>query len=150
MITPWYITGYCESSALFTYSRSGGTYTIFFSIKHNEGNNQLLEDIQIFFGYIGTVYTHKPSSVFRVNKIEELKRITDHFDKYPLQDKKKLASYGIWRQMVEHKLENYRDVEYAKLKNLADRLSNLNSHNRMLLRRERERITLPSRIAHTA
>jgi hypothetical protein len=134
MLIHWYITGYCEASAVFTYSRSGSSYTLFFSIKQTKENEQTLKDIQQFFGFIGKIYEQGPSVVFRVNKIDELKRIVEHFDNYPLQNKKKSAVYVLWRQMVAHKLENYRDIEFDKLKNLAEKISSVNSRDRQVSR----------------
>ena len=126
MLIPWYVTGYCEAAGVFTYSRSGNTYTLYFSIKQTESHNQTLKDIQQFFGYVGKIYGQGTSSVFRVNKIDELQRITEHFDKYPLQNKKRSAAYALWRQMVIYKLENYRVIDYTTLKAMADQLSSLN------------------------
>ena len=72
----------------------------------------------------------KVAAYYRVTRINELKFIIDHFDKYPLQSKKKLEAYNVWREMVIHKLENYRDIDYNKLRGLAEKLSSLNSQSR--------------------
>ena len=142
MLDPWYITGFCDGEAAFTYSRAGGSFGLYFAIKQREDSKQIIEDVQAYFQYMGTIYRvkeslpseksgfTKPSVYYRVTKINELKIIVDHFEKYPLQIKKKKEAYDAWRQMVLHKLENYRDVDYDELRRLAERLSNLNSQSR--------------------
>lgn len=144
MLTPWYITGFCDGEAAFTYSRSGGTLSLYFSIKQKEDNQQIIEEIREYFHYIGNIYKGKKIALakhsgfkefgayYRVTRISELKIVVDHLDKYPLQSKKKLEAYNIWRQMVLYKLENYRNIDYGKLKILAEMLSKLNSQDRSL------------------
>ena len=76
-----------------------------------------------------------------VNKmVDDVKTIADknslmirkaNIDEVSLsQSKKKLEAYKIWREMVLHKTENYRNTDYNKLKSLAEKLSNLNSQSR--------------------
>jgi len=142
MLTPWYITGFCDGEAAFTYSRSGGTFNLYFSVRQREDNKQIVEEIYQYLHCVGDLYREKeslptknsgfskPAVYYRVARIHELKVIIDHFDKYPLQSKKKLEAYNVWRQMVIHKLENYRDIDYDKLKALAEKLSSLNSQSR--------------------
>lgn len=143
MLEPWYITGFCDGEAAFTYSRSGGVFGLYFAVRQREDNRQIVEDIQQYFNYIGSIYRGKesknapksdwtqPSSYYRVTKINELKRIIEHFDQYPLQSKKKCEVYKVWREMVIHKLENYRDSNYDYLDLLAERLSQLNCQSRV-------------------
>jgi len=127
MLTPWYITGFCDAGAAFTYSRAARTFNLYFSLKRKQEEREILEGIQVYFGYVGKIYSQKTGLVYRVTRIEELKRILEHFDKYPLQIKKKDAAYRIWREMVRHKSENYRGVDYHKLEMLAEKLSTLNT-----------------------
>lgn len=138
MLTPWYVTGFCDGEAAFTYSRSAGTFSLYFSIRQRQDNKQVVEEIYQFFNYIGTLYNQKgalptknsglkkPSIYYRVTKPYELKLIIEHFDKYPLQNAKKLEAYKIWREMVMHKLDNYRNSDYGKLSALAEKLSGSN------------------------
>ena len=115
---------------------------MYFAVKQREDNRQIVEKIQEYFNYIGNIYRGKEASptknsgftkastYYRVTRINELEVVVDHFDKYPLQSKKKLEAYRVWREMVMHKLENYRNIDYDKLRVLAEKLSNLNSQSR--------------------
>jgi len=146
MLTPWYVTGFCDGEAAFTYSRSGRTFGLYFALKQKGDNRQILENVQAYFQHVGNIYAHKgkespknsnfshPAAYYRVSKIDELKVITEHFDQYPLQSKKKLEVYQVWRQMVTHKLENYRDTDYNTLQALAEKLSHLNTPSRAFSR----------------
>lgn len=144
-IDPWYITGFCDGEAAFTYSRCGGSFGIYFGISQNADNRQIIEDLWEYFSYAGNIYEvkeaaptknsgfTKPSVYYRVTKIDELMVIVDHFDKYPLQSKKKRDAYSVWREMVMHKLENYRNPDYDKMRALAEKLSKLNSKSRAFI-----------------
>lgn len=142
MLTPWYVTGFCDGEAAFTYSRGAGTFGLYFAIKQREDNLQIIEEIREYFHYIGHIYRSKEAlptknngfsqsaAYYRVTKISDLKIIVEHFDRYPLQSKKKLEAYLVWRQMVLYKFEHYRDVEYDNLRLLAEKLSSLNLQSR--------------------
>ena len=146
MLNPWYITGFCDGEAAFTYSRAGGAFNLYFSLRQREDNRRIVEKIQEFFGYIGNIYKSKgtvadgknnfnqqTSAYYRVVKVSELKRIVEHFDKYPLQSKKREA-YLTWRKMVIHKIDNFRDTDYDTLRALAGQLANLNQKSRAFSR----------------
>jgi len=145
MINPWYITWFCDVEAAFTFSRSGGSFGLIFSIKQREDSRVIVEKIHEFFGFAGNIYVvkeflggersghTKPSVIYKVTRISELKLIVDHFDKYPLQNQKKLEAFRVWREMVMYKLENYRDIQYDKLHSLALKLSGLNSKSRAFI-----------------
>lgn len=142
MLTPWYITGFCDGEAAFTYSRAGGTFALYFAIKQTEEDWQIVEEIREYFNYVGSIYRGKekpptknsgftkPSAYYRVTRINDLGRIIEHFDKYPLQIQRKREAYKVWREMVIHKSENYRNIDYDKLQSLAMKLSSLNSQSR--------------------
>ena len=138
MLTPWYVTGFCDGEAVFTYSKTGGTVGLYFSIKQQESNRQIIEEIYSYFNYAGNIYEDKGSGTgnskrrgraayYRVTKVDELKTIIGHFDKFPLQSARKQKAYLAWRNMVLYKLENYRQIDYAKLRGLAEKLSSM--HN---------------------
>jgi len=142
MLDPWYVTGFADGEAAFTYSRAGGSFGIYFSIKQREDNRQIVEEIHKFFNGVGHIYRgkesngaaksgfSKPYAYFRVTKSSDLQMIVGHFDKYPLQSQKKHAAYLAWREMVMYKKENYRNIDYNHLSELAGKLSLLNSQSR--------------------
>ncbi|PIQ90263.1 MAG: hypothetical protein COV71_05250 [Candidatus Omnitrophica bacterium CG11_big_fil_rev_8_21_14_0_20_41_12] len=142
MLNPWYVTGFADGEAAFTYSRAGGSFGIYFSIKQREDNRQIVEELYNFFGQIGHIYRGKESSgapksgftkpyaYYRVTKSSELEKIVEHFDKYPLQSQKKNEAYQVWRAMVIHKRDNYRNINYDHLSELANKLSVLNLQSR--------------------
>ena len=142
MLEPWYVTGFCDGEAAFTYSRASSSYGLYFAVKQREDNRQIIEEIYQFFNYVGHIYRGKesqegpksgftkPSAYYRVTKSRELQVIIDHFDKYPLQSKKKLDAYKVWREMVIHKIENFRNADYNLLHTLASKLSSLNLQSR--------------------
>lgn len=145
-LNPWYITGFCDGEAAFTYSRStGASFGVYFSLHQREDNRQIIDDIREYFNYIGNIYwqkesaptknsgTTKPSVFFRVTRVDELVIIIDHFDRYPLQSIKKQEAYKVWREMVMHKLENFRNTDYDTLRALAAKLSSLNSKSRAFI-----------------
>lgn len=141
MLNPWYVTGFCDGEAAFTYSRTGGSFALYFAVKQRENNKQIIEDIREFFNFTGNIYENKEAgsqkndatkagAYYRVTKIGELKIVLDHFDRYPLQSKKKYAAYQVWREMVLQKLNNYRNVDYNQLNVLAEKLSALTLQGR--------------------
>ena len=141
-LDPWYVTGLCDGEAAFTYHHENGNFCVAFGFKQRADNKELVESVRAFFNYIGNVYYAKgaaptknsgntnPSAYFRVSRTGELSEIINHFDKYPLQSKKKLEAYRIWREMAIHKADNYRAVDYDKMRVLAERLSATNSKTR--------------------
>ena len=144
-LDPWYVTGFCDGEAAFTYSRSGGTFCVSFSIKQRDDNRQIVDDIWEFFKYIGNIYNckglvptknggnTKPSVIHKINRVSELLIIVDHFDRYPLQSKKKYEAYKVWREMVMYKSDNYRKVDYNVMRTLAEKLSSLNLQSRAFI-----------------
>ncbi len=142
MLDPWYVTGFSDGEAAFTYSRGGGSFGIYFSVKQREDNRQIVEELREFFGGVGQIYRGKESSgapnsgfskpyaYYRVTKGSELQSIVEHIDKYPLQSKKKFEAYKAWREMVIYKKDNYRNINYNYLSELAGKLSILNLQSR--------------------
>lgn len=142
MLDPWYVTGFADGEATFTYSRAGGSFGLYFSIKQREDNRQIVEEIHNFFNNVGQIYrgkessgspksgSTKPYAYYRVTKSSELQIIVEHFDKFPLQSEKKFEAYKVWREMVVYKKENYRKIDYDHLSALAGKLSSLNLQSR--------------------
>lgn len=143
MLSPWYITGFCDGEAAFTYSKSGRrNINLYFSIKIRGDDRLLLVEIQKFFG-VGKIYAVKPripgyhsgftaaAAFYRVTRAADLLGVVRHFDAYPLCSKK-AKSYRAWREMVLLKNKQFRKPAFAKLQQLAQELSSLNSKNKFL------------------
>ncbi len=141
MLNPWYVTGFADGEAAFTYSRAGGVFNMYFAVRQREDNRKIVEEIHKFFDYAGNIYRDKgsqptkdsgftkPSAYYRVSRIDDLLRIIEHFDKYPLQSKK-IECYNIWKEMVSYKNDNWRSAAYDVLRPLAEKLSALNQKSR--------------------
>ena len=139
-LDPWFVTGFAEGEAAFTYSRSGRQMALYFAIKLTNGERPLLEEIQAFFGGIGKIYSAKArpptprsgftksAAYFRVCRREELRIVLSHFDQYPLRGSK-AGSYAIWRQMVVLK-QRFRQPDREQLQELAVSLSSASLRNK--------------------
>ena len=134
MLNPWYITGFSEGEATFTYSRHGKGLGLYFAIKIIAKDSKIIYQIRDFFG-VGRIYDVRPrlprrysgftkqAVYYRVTKISDLERIVQHFDKYPLIGKKQ-ASYQIWKKMFLLK-QNFRKPDFDRLQELALALSDV-------------------------
>ncbi len=125
MLDPRYVTGLVEGAGSFTYSRSSRSLTLYFALRLSRRDQDLLARLQEFFG-VGRTYPVASGLYFRVSRQDELRRIVDHFDRFPLVSHK-LAQYLLWREMVELK-SHFRHASadrLQKLEELARRLSAL-------------------------
>jgi len=133
-IDPWYISGFAEGCASFTYSRSGSVVALYFGIKVSIKDLVILQAVQAFFEGIGRIYTIKASSrglgkeaadslYFRINRARELGQLVSHFDHYPLVGAK-AQQYQIWREMVALK-QRFRRPHLQRLEALASQLSSV-------------------------
>jgi hypothetical protein len=132
-LSPWYVTGFCEGEASFTYSRSGKVLMLYFAIKLSASDLPILQRIRSFFGGGGRIYAvhsrqgnaRRPDtravSYFRVTKAVDLVPIVDHFDRYPLAGSK-AQSFATWREMVGLK-QRFRKPPVERLETLARELS---------------------------
>jgi hypothetical protein len=130
---PWYISGFAEASASFTYSRSGSVVALYFGIKVSTKDLAILQAVRAFFGNIGRTYPIKLSSeglvkdsrffYFRVNRAKDLGELVAHFDRYPLKGSK-AQQYQLWREMVRLK-QRFRRPDADRLDELASQISNL-------------------------
>jgi len=131
MLDPWYVTGFADGEASFTYSRSGRQLALYFAVKLTATDSPLLEQLQAFFG-VGRLYQVKASAktatMYRVTRHDELPRITDHFDRYPLQGEKR-RGYVIWREMVQLKKLFRNAANRDLIDDLAGKLSSINPRN---------------------
>jgi hypothetical protein len=118
-LDPVWVTGFADAAGSFTYSRSSKQLALYFSLKVSETDRPVLEDLQTFFD-AGRIYE---PVYFRVTRREELIRIVDHFDRYPLRSSKRQA-YEVWREMVVAK-QRFRRPDRDLLADLASRLSEL-------------------------
>lgn len=138
-LDPWFVTGFSDGEAAFTYSKKGYTLDLYFAIRLREDDSILIHKIRDFFG-AGKIYrgkgsppkkysgNSKPNLYYRVSNIIDLIKIIKHFDKYPPMSKK-IASYRIWREMAILKQKRrYPDLE--KLRELSQKLSSINSKSR--------------------
>lgn len=139
-LDPWYVTGFVEGDGAFTFSRNGRQMALYFAVKLTGADKALLDDLRAFFGGIGALYRVAPraaptpssgytkeSAYYRVCRREDLERIVEHFDRYPLRGTK-AASYAIWRQMVILKRE-FRKPPREELEQLSAQLSATSPRN---------------------
>ncbi len=138
-LDPWYVTGFCEREASFTYSRNAGAVNLYFAIKLSATDLSILQRIQRFFGDIGRIYSVRPetphgkagytkaASYFRVNRPPQLIRVVEHFERYPLLGTKG-ASFATWREMVALK-QIFRKPPLLQLEQLANQLTEANPRN---------------------
>ena len=122
-LDPWFVTGLAEGAAQFTFSRSGEQVSLYFALKMDGEDRALLHGLQDFFGGAGRIYETQPGKLyFRITRGAELSRVVDHFDLYPLQGSRR-ATYGAWRELLQHKLEAKRRPDPATVRTLAARIS---------------------------
>ena len=125
MLAPEYVTGLVDASGSFTFSRSAGNISVYFSLRLPERDRVILEELQSYWGG-GRIYPANPGSLYyRVSRHDELLPVVDHFDRYPSQGHKREA-FGVWREMVEIK-SRFRQPNRERLDELARRLSSLSS-----------------------
>ncbi|MBI5873211.1 MAG: LAGLIDADG family homing endonuclease [Candidatus Omnitrophica bacterium] len=148
-LDPWFITGFSDGEAAFTFSRSGeDVFALYFSICQREDNRGIVDKIQEYFNGIGKIYIRKeqlpkknsgrtkPSAYFRVCKQKELLRIIEHFDKFPLQSKKQEV-YQIWREMAIEKTRCFLNCKSEKFKIFSEAISVLNQKSRAFKKRSK-------------
>lgn len=138
MLSPWFVTGFSEGEASFTYSKSSNNIAIYFAIKVTKRDAELINKIYDFFK-VGRIYEVKPLAptynsgytktaiYYKVAKISDLEGIIDHFEKYPLQGEKR-ARYNIWKEMFFLK-RKFREYDKNQLLMLSKQLSSLSPKN---------------------
>lgn len=91
-LNPFFVTGFSDGESCFHLAigknskyKNGYYVNPGFSIVLHQKDKALLEKIQAYFGGIGTITTRSGKfSQFRVFSIEDLNKIIDHFENYPL------------------------------------------------------------------
>ena len=130
-LDPWYVTGFCDGEAAFTYSLQASSQglSLYFSLKLHDRDRPLLKRIQAYFEGVGQIYSAKdprpnagPRAYYRVSQLDELQVIARHFDQYPLWGWK-AKGYSIWRRMLQLKYDHYGHPPHDELIELAHQLS---------------------------
>ena len=141
LLNPWFITGFADAEAAFTFSRSENAFALYFSITQRADNRGMLEKIQQYFDGVGKIYSRKESlptnnsghtkasAVYRVCRQEELLRIIEHFDKFPLQSKKREV-YNVWRAMAIEKTKYFLNCNSKEYRLFSEEMAMLNQKSR--------------------
>ena len=116
---------------IFFLRRSDTDNTAVYFAKRNNGD---------YFGGVGAIYRVKPAAAptsasgytkpaayYRICRRQDLERVVEHFDRYPLRTGK-AASYAIWRQMVALK-RDFRKPPREELEQLSAQLSACSPRN---------------------
>jgi hypothetical protein len=147
-LDPWFISGFADAEAAFTFSRSGNGFALYFSVRQRHDNREIIEKIQRYFRGVGKIYFAKealparysghtqPSVYYRVCKQTDLMCVIEHFDKFPLQSKKREA-YNVWRAMVIEKTRFAINCSSDQFKIFAEKLSSLNPKTRAFKKHSR-------------
>jgi hypothetical protein len=106
-LDPNYVTGFSDGEACFHLAigknsklRVGYYVNPGFSIVLHKKDEELLREIQKFFGGIGVFKVKKDIVQFRVFSVTDLSIILEHFDKYPLITKK-YNDYMFFKEALE-------------------------------------------------
>lgn len=106
-IHPWFVTGFADGEGSFSLGISasskystGFLVKLLFDIGLDKRDRALLEMIQSYLG-VGKIYDRGQSVInYRVQSIEELEVIINHFDSYPLITQK-WADYQLFKMAFE-------------------------------------------------
>ena len=96
-INPWFITGFTDAEGSFSISvnkdnrqKIGWLVRLSYSIGNHIKDRPLLEKIKLSLGVNCEITKQGPESVqFRVRSIEQIPKIIEHFDNYPLNTQKR-------------------------------------------------------------
>ena len=102
-LVPWFVTRYTDaegSFGLYIYkkanSKTGWSISLVFQISLHEKDKNILEIIQNYFG-VGGITGHGSTSLkYSVRSYNDMKKIIDHFDKFPLITNK-LNDYKLFK-----------------------------------------------------
>ena len=105
-INPWFVTGFSDAESCFSISiirnkklKIGWGVRARFQINLSQKDKVLLEQIQNFLCVKGSIYTKNEWNLIelQVQSVKDLKKIIDHFDKYPLITQK-FADYKLFKE----------------------------------------------------
>ena len=123
-LNPHYIVGITEWGGSFTYSRSKGGVTLYFGIKSSDRDYTLLLKVRDYFS-VGKVYRGGGKqdrwAYYRVNRLGDLIKIVNHFERYPLLGMKQHA-FAIWKGMVDCKRRKL-PADKKRISDFAEKLS---------------------------
>lgn len=110
LLTPYFVTGFADAESSFSVSiyknnklKTGYRVQSCFEIALNKKDAFILNQLQEFFGGIGTLRSDKKANAVRysVDSLKELRTvIIPHFKKYPLITQKQ-ADFMLFEQIVE-------------------------------------------------
>jgi hypothetical protein len=106
-INPWFITGFTDAEGCFMVNvlklpklRVGWRVQPVFQIGLHSRDEELLNNIQKYFcGYGFMTKLTKSSIIFRISSLEQLDKVLEHFEQYPLQSKK-YADYCLFKEVI--------------------------------------------------
>jgi len=105
-LNPYWITGFCDAESSFVITlqenvkyKTGWKVEARFQIGLHEKDLGILELIQSYFG-VGTIVKQGKNNVeYRVSRSQDLSKILDHFDKYPLITQKN-GDFILFKQAI--------------------------------------------------
>jgi hypothetical protein len=102
-MNPWFITGFTDGEGCFRISLTkrdnlvGWRVQLFFQIALHEKDKLLLENLQNYLG-VGKIYkSGKDMLQYKIQSLNEIEIILNHFDKYPLISQKR-ADYELFKE----------------------------------------------------
>ena len=109
---PLFITGFVDGEGSFKIGivenknyKTGFHIWLSLSISLHVRDRALLEKLQLTLG-VGRIGKHDSESIqLQVTSIKEIKKIIEHFDKFPLKTKK-IADYKLWKEVYNLIINN--------------------------------------------
>lgn len=106
-IDPWFLTGFTDAEGCFMVNvikgsklRAGWRVQPVFQIGLHSRDEELLNNIQNYFcGYGFMTKLTKSSIIFRIFSLEQLDKVLEHFEQYPLQSKKH-ADFCLFKEVI--------------------------------------------------
>ena len=105
-LNPWFITGFVDAEGCFNINVTKSSTNLIgyqvqarFIIEVNIKDKNLLNNIQAFFGGIGSITCTKNVARYSVYDIKNINNIIKIFNEYPLQSSKQI-DFTLWKQCV--------------------------------------------------